>query len=210
MKILFCLSMRRALLRFLLLISLFGSVTASATQIIFTVPEGAHSFSSLTWPTIGGFDFNPYWSSNYGADTRNAPYIPGNRGALTSAFGTFTFNSIEIGGWPWDDFGMGRYPYPILLEFSGAGGISLAVRELFVSADNSFSVYSENIEGVQSIAIGQPELAALSVRLGSITINEVPATPVPEPASYALMLLGLGSLWIALRNKKKYVTHPTA
>ncbi|OQW88315.1 MAG: hypothetical protein BWK72_08460 [Rhodoferax ferrireducens] len=105
---------------------------------------------------------------------------------------------------------MGRYPYPILLEFSGAGGISLAVRELFVSADNSFSVYSENIEGVQSIAIGQPELAALSVRLGSITINEVPATPVPEPASYALMLLGLGSLWIALRNKKKYVTHPTA
>jgi hypothetical protein len=168
----------------------FGAA-AYATTVTFTVPAGYNPYSSLTWAPIEGFQFNPYWTSNVGADQRNAPYIPGNLGAITSTFGAFKFNSISLSGWPWDDYDvLGGNIIDVPLVFYDDQSHIVAMRSVAIDRGNEFQEFSENIAGVWSISIGSGAFSALAVRLGSITFNELPAV-VPEPPSLPLLALGL-------------------
>lgn len=176
------------------------TTAAQAERIEFRVPDGFNRFDSLTWGPIEGFAFGPSWASNLGRDTRNAPYVAGNYGAITSTFGAFTFNSIEIGGWPWDDADFGaRTPMP--LHFFDSSGNLIGSRSLDLTSDNSFHTFAETISGVYAVAIGSASFSSIDVRLGAITINEPPAAAVPSPSIGSLLIAGLlSTLTLARRT----------
>lgn len=171
----------------------FHASIAHSMQADFYSPAIHYPYTgSLYWPVLSGFKFNPYWQSNDGRDSRNSPFIPGNIAAVTSTFGSFTFNSLSIGGWPWDNFGMSQNlnNNPIPLTFLGDRGDILETRYISVEANNSFKSFSETIYDVSTIYIGSPSFTTLNVRIGSIVFNESVVTPVPEPSTLELMTAG--------------------
>lgn len=186
-------------LRVLAIFAFSSSGVANAERLVFHAPSGLYpNTPSLYWPAINGFLMGPSWSSNDGRDLTNAPYIGGNIGNLTSAAGAFTFNSIELGGWPWDNFGMHRpdADNPVPIVFYGATGSPLAIRAVSLTGDNTFVRFSERIEGVHSMLIGSMDMTTINVRLRAITINEPAADgSVPEPTVPTLLICcGLAAL----------------
>jgi hypothetical protein len=183
---------------------------ATAERITFTAPSGYFLpyTGSLSWPSQDGFLFGPFWDSNNGRDSRNAPYIPGNMATLTSTFGAFTFNEIELGGSPWEGFGMGRSPTdnPIPLTFYGPGQQLLTQRFVTLPGDDTFVVFSERIEGVQSLMIGASTFSTIKVRLNSITINEPEMKVVPEPHGFLLAGLSALAFGVVRRRCKRLPT----
>jgi hypothetical protein len=169
--------------------------STSAERLVFTAPSGYFPpyTGSLSWPALNGFAMGPFWGSNNGRDLRNAPYIPGNLASLTSTFGEFTFNSMELGGWPWDDFGITGPDTnnPIPLTFYGPGLQLLTQRLVTLPGDNTFVLFSERIEGVQALAIGASTFSSINVRLGALTLNESLDNPLPEPSSLLLFMTSM-------------------
>lgn len=192
--------MFRAIRSLLVAGSLLVALTASATLIFFEAPQ-YHPYPYIApWPTLQGFEFTrSQWDWNGGRDTRNAPYMTGTVGAISSTFGTFTFNSIEIGGWPFDNLNIGGgVGGPTPITFFGFNGELLGIRFIELSYDNSFVKFSETIENVRTIGIGGASNSTPQARLGSITINEAPLNSnVPEPATIFMTILGMVLLGVS-------------
>lgn len=169
---------------FILGLSLAAANLAHGERLEFTAPPFVFPYTSLTWPAINGFQFNPYWAANNDRDTRNAPWIPGNQAAITSTFGPFTFNSIELGGWPYDNFDINLFHASIPLVFYDGSGRIAAIRYVDLGSDNTFSTFAEAIPDVATIAIGSASFSSLGIRLGAVTINETRS--VPEPTTFFL------------------------
>lgn len=182
--------MLRAVRGLALAVSMCFTFTAWASRVEFVAPA-YHPTPSVAWPAFQGFEFvASQWDWNGGRDTRNAPLSTVNAAAIVSTFGAYTFNSIEVGAWPWDNVNIfSGIPSSIAVNFYDASGGLIALRTLDLVVGNQFEKLTETIEGVRAISIG-----GNGVRLGAITFNEV-ASPVPEPSTAALFLAALIILW---------------
>lgn len=169
----------------LLMVALLTCAVAHATTVEFVAPYSPVPYTlSLYWPPIGGFQFDPYWGASGGRDTRNAPYIPGDEASFKSTFGSFTFNSITLSGWPYDNFDVGSGMLSLPISFSDQSGNALLSATVPVPRANDFVTFTDYVPDVYSILIGSPAFSSLGVRVGSITFDE---HAVPEPGTVAMM-----------------------
>ncbi len=167
-----------------------SAVAATAATQTFTAPVVAND--DLDGWTQGGFTFNGPWD-NYGNDSRNAPFMEsyGSTHYITYA-GTFTFNSMSLGGWPWDNYwDQGGTLY---FNFLDSNGIIIDSGSFRLPGDNSFYSYNDTVYGVHSIVFNS---YGFWPRLDSITYS---SESVPEPAT--MLLLGLGLVGIAGYRKR--------
>lgn len=193
--------MRHVLSSALLAFALAFPLTARSATVVFEAPPHVYPYGSLYWPVLQGFRFDPYWESSNGRDARNAPYIPGRIGRLSSDFGSFTFQSISLGGWPWQDFGIFASRGPVLLSFYSADGAILGIRNIGeLPAGNDVVTYSETIHDVSAIAVEAMQASVLAARLDSIEF-ETSVSSVPEPSIAAFMLVGIGAITRVARAK---------
>ncbi len=68
---------------------------------------------------------------------------------------------------------------------------------LYVATNNTFNVWEK-----YTYPYGQQNSCNNCVHLGSGTLVSNPVSPVPEPESYAMMLVGLGFLGVTARRRK--------
>ena len=89
------------------------------------------------------------------------------------------------------------------IMFSNDGGLSFSPISFFDVAGNEFAGLTnvpitagvQNILSVEYLSRGQGAFS------GNLTFT--PTAPVPEPATWALMLLGFGAIGFAMRRRRK-------
>jgi hypothetical protein len=173
---------------------LFSTVAANAAVQTFTAPVEDDWYGLNGW-SQGGFTFSGPWT-NYGRDSRNAPFMELYDQAHSITYnGTFTFNSMSLGGWPWDNYG--NSGGTVSFDFLDINGAVIDSGSLTLPGDNAFYAYSDTVEGVHSIAFNS---YGFWPRLDSINYNG--SESVPEPASMLLLSLGLVGL-VGFRKKIK-------
>lgn len=183
--------MKRVYLIAVMVLCLVFAVSAGATTVTFTPGANAH----LNGTSFGGFTFNGEWWTNN--DGRNAPYMEYYNQAHSLVYdaGTFTFNSMVLNGWPWENYG-GGYGNILTMDFRALDGSLIAERTISLTLDNTWHAFAENIYGVHEIYF--PATGGFWPRLDSITMDN---SPVPEPSTFVLIAAGLAGLGILKRRR---------
>ena len=102
----------------------------------------------------------------------------------------FSLSSIDLGGWY--NFGPDTQTLTVTGFFQGGGTVTSQLSIL----PTSFSTYMLNgFNNLQSFQLG-------SLDRGYVAIDNIIATPVPEPETCALMLAGLGLLVSMAQHRK--------
>lgn len=170
-----------------------GVIPAHASTATFTVPEPLLG-DSLNGISLSGFTFHGHWIS-YGDDTRRAPFMEEYTQAHSLSYdaGSFIFQSITLGGHPWEGHsstGTGT----LTLLFRDIGGNLLFSDTLTLPKDDSWVTYSHTLAGVHSIFFPATN-DAFWPRLDSITFA------IPEPQVWLLLAAGLGLIGLIARRR---------
>ena len=157
-----------------------GTGTVSGAQVQFTTTETAGlSLDASGQAVIGAVDGilnNLTWQ------------------LVTGSFTAAEFNLVDIDN---QDFN-------VTLTRLGAGG-TLSTQSFLATANgaNRFGIQAEAGEVITGVTISSPGTPGFdSLRQLRITVAQVTA-PVPEPATWAMMLLGFGGIGMAMRRSRK-------
>ena len=144
----------------------------------FTGLVGSLSTAGVTFATDTGFNWHPFGLGDFGSDSH---------GTLTAASaGTYTFSLNS------DDGSKAFIDGVLVLDDSNAHGPFTVTNTVGLSAGaHTFEVqFFECCGGASGVDFTTPE----GITLGG---------GVPEPASWALMLVGFGGLGAALRHRRR-------
>ncbi|MCA1971427.1 MAG: hypothetical protein LDL44_01190 [Caenispirillum sp.] len=167
---------------------------AHASTATFTVPESLLG-DPLNGISLSGFTFHGHWIS-YGDDARRAPFMEENNQAHSLSYdaGSFIFQSITLGGLPWENAPYGTGTGTLTLLFRDIGGNLLFSDTLTLPKDNSWVTYSHTLAGVHSIFFPATN-DNFWPRLDSITFA------IPEPRLWLLLAAGLGLIGLVARRR---------
>ena len=173
-----------------------SSATASAATISFdnlpggtASPLGPYEEAGFTvTPTFGNWkeahNFGNPLPSVYVEDLRSTPF-----GALSvTGGGLFTFTSVDLQA----------YASPVGYEVAGwLGG-----NQVFSVADNQAAGGFSTIASPSQLSIDRLTVDVSSGGAGSFNVDNIKVSPVPEPATASLLVVGLGLIGAAMRHRK--------
>ena len=183
---------------FLALASLASS--AGATVIGFDDIKYVNGDPAALANGYQGFDWNNIWSARANYDSAYGPVASGSNVALMISAGSvssfsstapFTFNGINIA----------KMYYDGLTHFEGYAGDKLVYSQDVFGARGVAGFASFNWTGLTRVDISVRD-GSERIVFDNLTVNEQAAS-VPEPASIALVLAGLGLAGVAGKRRKK-------
>ncbi len=176
-----------------LLVWSFGlTAQATDTQVHFPVPDSLLG-ENLNGVSISDFTFNGEWRNVLGEGP--AIYEYANPHSLTYDLGSFTFKSMQLGGWPYFDYGSSPgASFTLQFQFLDALGGIIKTDSQLLSHDNTLINFSDVVSEVHSISF-LPTGNGNFPRLDSLTISAV-----PEPGTYVMVLIGMGLIILRVRR----------
>ena len=158
-------------------------------------------------------------ATNFPVGSPNFTATPGPNGSFSGNFG-----NSGIGSGTFTD----TFTFTLPTNGFGSGSVTTSASTLFVSTDLDLTSVFINgtVAGLTKLNGGLYEAAFASMvpitagQLNTLTVNYVsrgsgayggqlsfvPAAAVPEPAAWAMMMLGMGAIGFAMRRKQKVRT----
>jgi hypothetical protein len=119
--------------------------------------------------------------------------------ALNFVLGSTTFTTSNAG------MVLGSLDSNFLYTQVIGGNVSGVNTVLAGAALDDFAFLVHPADTLQTFPLVYSFAGGQQVQQGSITITQVASASVPEPASWAMMLLGFGVIGLAMRRRKKVV-----
>ncbi|MGL4206022.1 MAG: PEP-CTERM sorting domain-containing protein [Aeromonadaceae bacterium] len=182
-----------------LLLAVGGMSQAMAT----TSTVSFSASSDFTGGSLNGFTFeqdsDPYRTSWRVDPQTGTPFMENYELGHVISYdkGSYDFTAISLSGLAWDDLSvMGDENTLLNVVFKDAAGNKIDSATFNLSLTNEFQTFSKSVANVHSlefaplggnIAADGSWVGGSWPRVGSITMT----SPVPEPETYALLLLGL-------------------
>lgn len=183
-----------------------GAALAAPTVIDFealAAPTTAYAVSGVTFTSgVGGF-VNPVNGPNgtrsilgnyteNDADPGNGTFDP-LKAVFDGLMGTIR---VDLGDYPGGDEDL------LFLEIFDIGDVSLGRVELLIGPDEpDFQTLTIKAAGIKSVSFGSIGGGGSSVYADNFSFD----TAVPEPSTWALMILGFGSAGAAMRRRRRPV-----
>lgn len=151
--------------------------------------------------SLNGWTFSGNWQV-YG-DSKDIPYMESfdTSHSLSYDAGLVNFQSMSLGGRPWDNFDAGGSGFVLNFTFRDLLGKDILSDSIGLTNDNNFHTYSNNVAGVHEIFFSQTGdyyVYGFWPRLASITTGN--GNPVPEPSTF--LLVGAGLLGLACTRRR--------
>lgn len=179
-------SARAALVRFAAPTPYTGS-SISSDEFVFSATgfQSVLGSGALNSGASNGTSFLTYFAGTSGT-------VPGTETITVQGNSPFNLTSLDLGG------GLNYYSDTSTLTITGyqVGGTTVTAKVSV--AVNSFNTYSLNgFTDLQSVTLGSLYVSDTSAY---VNVDNIVATPIPEPATYALMLGGLGLMGATRRR----------
>jgi hypothetical protein len=153
--------------------------------------------SSLAADTNNNFR---YWGTNYSELLGIGYGTPGANGA--SVFfaplqtGAVTLNSFRLGGWP------STTRNTSFTIFNGLGNVLFSSGDISVGTGNQSNLFTVNLASTNGIGVKfGPDSS--NVGIDNIDFSFSSVSAVPEPSTWAMLILGFGLIGGAMRSSKR-------
>ena len=143
-----------------------------------------------------------FWDNNYNELTNVVFGTAGSNGASVFfapvAGYEVTLNSFNIGAYPNRDGAPSQYTI-----FDGLGAILYSSGEIAVGSGNLSNFYNVGLTSANGIGLlWGPEAFNVGIDNVSFTVSAIGGGAVPEPTTWAMLILGLGIVGGTLRRRK--------
>ncbi len=168
---------------------------AAATTKLHGPSLASHGFS-ITAPSGAGLASWGRTSPNNG-DQGGATLINWNGGAVTIARldgGLFSLDSLDLG----DIYNVGS---PETISFSFFDGVRTTVREVVLDKTKGMETVTLGLGSLQSFSFHLPEAAA--IQFDNLKVGDPVTSAVPEPATWAMMIIGFGGVGAVVRSRRR-------
>jgi hypothetical protein len=192
----------------IVLVVFIALFSASASNGATTYDFSGTSQQALDGVSLNGWTFSGNWRV-YERDLKNIPFMESYDTTHSVSYdaGVVNFQSMSLGGLPWDNYDGGGDGFVLNFSFRDLLGDEIWSDSISLTNDNNFHTYSKSIAGVREIYFSPsggnigPEgqwVYGFWPRLASITTGN--GSPVPEPST--VLLVGIGLLGLAYTRRR--------